>query len=254
MQRYFKNKAILLFDEHAPFQHKKLWQNKINLIKSMKFDKIILGGDFLDCYAISRFDKSPHRAEDLHFELTEAMAMLKDLRTAAPNAEIIFVKGNHCERLDKLLDTNLRAFRNLPELKLEKLLKLEKYNIRFVNDFYRVNKTFIVTHGVACCKQSAKAELEKWGISLAAGHIHRYNTFKKNYDEKIHKRPLEAYSFGCGADIDQLEYAKNFRHNWDNTFGIIEYNDTLFNITTIHPSKTKGGFYNPLEGKFYGKA
>jgi len=253
MSRYFKNTALLLFDEHAPFQHKKLWHYKIRLVESMQFDKIIIGGDFLDCFSLSRFDKSPNRAEDFHFELTEAMAMLRDLRKAAPKAEIIYIEGNHCERLQKLLDTNMRAFRSLPNFDIKNLLSLDKYKVRYVKDFYKVNKNFIVTHGFYCSKQSAKAELEKWGISGASGHVHRYNSFKKNYNDKIIKRPMFWYSFGTGADISQLEYAKNFYHNWDNSFGILEYSEVLFHMTVIDPIKGKGSFYNPIEGKYYGK-
>jgi len=252
MGRYFKNTAILLFDEHGPFQHKKLWNNKISLIKSMKPKKIILGGDFMDCYSISRFDKSPHRAEDFYFEITEVMGMLRDLRNAAPSAEIIFLIGNHCERLQKILDTNMRAFRNLPDLELKNLLKFDKYGIRLITEFYKLNRNFIVTHGTYCSKQSAKAELEKWGISGCSGHVHRYNFSKRNFNERIKNIPQEWHSFGCGADISQLEYAKNFSHRWDNSFGIVEYSDSLFQVTVIDPIKGKGSFYNPIEGKYYG--
>jgi len=253
MVRHFKRKALLLFDEHTPFQNKKLWKNKLKLIRSFTFDKIIIGGDFIDCYSISRFEKTPHRAEDLNYEITEAITMLKALRKAAPNAEIIYISGNHSERLQKILDTNMRAFRNLPDLNLKKLLRFDELNIRYHDEYYKLNNKFIVTHGTACCKQSSKAELEKWGISGCSGHVHRYNDHKKNYNEKIKAHPLKWYSFGCGADLLQLDYAKNMRHNWDNSFGIIEYDKHNFNMTVIDPSKQNGSFYNPLEGKLYGK-
>lgn len=251
MTRYFKNKALILPDIHAPFQHKKLFNNVIELIKDTKPNKIILTGDFLDCFSLSRFDKAKSRAEDFYYELTTAMQLLKLLRTAAPDASIIIVEGNHEARLKKLLDGDLKAFRSLPELKLENLLKLHLYDIKYITDFYKLNKNFICTHGFSCAKQSAKNELEKYGVSGVSGHVHRYNTFKKNYDERLIKQPLQWYSLGTLADINQLDYAKQFRSNWCNTFAFIEYDTKGHYAHIIHANKKSGAFYCSLNGRYY---
>jgi len=211
-----------------------------------------LGGDFLDCYSLSRFDKSKSRAEDFYYELTTAMQLLKRLHRAAPDASIIFIEGNHCSRLKKLLDSDMKAFRSLPELKLENLLKLHLFNARYHADFYKLNKNFIITHGFSCAKQSAKNELEKWGISGCSFHVHRYNTSKKNYDERLIKSPLQWYSLGTLADINQLDYAKQFRSNWCNSFGFVEYDTKGHYMHVINANKNTGAFYCSLNGVHYG--
>jgi hypothetical protein len=159
--------------------------------------------------------------------------------------------GNHEERLQKLLDSRLKQFRNLPEFRIDKLLNLEKYGYHYYDRFYRLNHSFIITHGHRTSKQSAKFELEDWGISGASGHVHRFNTHKRNYHEEIKASNDEWYSFGTLADTRMLQYAKDFRSKWDNSFGIIEYDKEGFHVTPIFPSKLTGAFYCPLNGKTY---
>lgn len=242
-----------MFDLHSPFTFIALLQNILSLCGDIKFDLLLLGGDSSDCYSISRFPTTQNRAEDFHYEVTCTAEILKKLSDANKKATKIFIQGNHEERLQKLMDRFLKAFRNLPELQIEKLLKLEKYGYNYYEHFYKLNHDFIITHGRRVCKQSAKFELEDWGMSGASGHVHRFNEHKNNYNEQLGLKHKQWFSFGCLADVNQLDYARDFRSKWDNSFGIIKYNDDDFDMTVIHPSKITGGFYCPINGSFYGK-
>jgi len=216
------------------------------------FNFVSIGGDGSDCYSISKFPTQQDRAEDFNYERTCTVEILKKISEANPEAKKIYIQGNHEERLQKLMDKFIKPFRNLPELQIEKLLKLKEYGYEYIKYFYKLNHNFIITHGSRTCKQSAKYELEDWGISGASGHVHRYNEHKNNYNERLILRPTHWYSFGCLADINQINYAKDFRAKWDNSFGIIEYGEENFHVTTIHPSKLTGEFYCPFNGKYYG--
>ena len=251
MSRYFKKTALILPDIHVPFQHKKIIKNIISLIRSTNPTKIVLLGDFLDCYSISRFDKQPHRAEDFHYELTCDQEILEKFHSASPETEIEFIEGNHCARLQKMLDSNMRAFRNLPNFDIENLLSLDKYNATYHKKHYFLNSNFICTHGFHCNVRGAAKELDKYGVNGISGHRHRLDYAYKGH--AITNKEKEWFSIGTLADISQLTYAENFNHDWSNSFAIVEYNRSNYDVTVISCDKKTGSFYNPIEGKYYGK-
>lgn len=97
-----KNKFIVLSDIHFPYQDDKALKAVYKFLEQHPVDTIILNGDILDFYDVSSFDKDPERVNSLQKEIDLAQKFFKKLRQLAPNARIVFIKGNHC--LDKRTD------------------------------------------------------------------------------------------------------------------------------------------------------
>jgi len=64
-------------------------------------DVLILGGDIIDCYHLSRFRKDPSRASHLQDEVDEAIEVLRPLVALAKR--VVYLIGNHETRLEKTL-------------------------------------------------------------------------------------------------------------------------------------------------------
>lgn len=226
-------KAVLAFDFHIPFHNVNFCAQFITHIYATQPNLIIIGGDFLDCYGISKFDSSPCRASNFEYERDCAVDLLKQIRFYAQNADIIFIKGNHEERLPKYLMRGKGAsLYSLPELQIKNLLKLDELRIIYCEDSYDINLNTIATHGFRLGLNSAKSECLSYLVNGFSGHGHKDNWFKENYL----KHTLEWYSVGCMADIEQIEYAIKFRHKWNNSFIDLEYDkNRLIKVETIRP-------------------
>lgn len=97
-----KNKFVVLSDIHFPYQDDKALKAVYKFLEQHPVDTIILNGDILDFYDVSSFDKDPERVNSLQKEIDLAQKFFKKLRQLAPNARIVFIKGNHCSRLEQL--------------------------------------------------------------------------------------------------------------------------------------------------------
>ena len=97
------NKFVVIGDCHIPYHDKDAIKAFKRFIKKEKPNTIIMNGDIIDMYDVSTFDKDPERINSLQGELDEAIGFFKDIRKMLPDAKLVFIKGNHCARLEKYL-------------------------------------------------------------------------------------------------------------------------------------------------------
>lgn len=236
MTGVYIKKALVLADLHIPFCNNDLLEKTLEFGKKFKPDEIILLGDILDCYAISKFDTSPNRADDFDYERTLARETLSMIRRKFEYAKIIFICGNHEARIPKILCRGKnRAFYNMPEFKIENILSLDKYKIIYEPKMYKLNDNFIAFHGVCCGINPAVGELTSRLCNGISGHAHKKNIAHRS--GQLNK--ISWYSVPCLADIEQLEYAADFNHKWDMGFATICYTDNSHKVD-IYITDKKG--------------
>ena len=195
----YKRRFILLSDLHIPYQDDIAVNSAIDFIKEKQPDVVVLNGDIVDFYDLSRFNKDPDRVQCLQQEINEVQNVFKRIRKAVPEASIYFVKGNHEKRLETYLMKNPELY-SLDALKLPNLLGLEKYGIEFVERELRLGSLKIV-HGDVVRKFSAytaKAEIEKHDCSGISSHTHRGGVY---YQATPERYLLWAESF-CLCDLN----------------------------------------------------
>lgn len=166
-----KNKFIVLSDIHFPYQDDKALKAVYEFLEQHPVDTIILNGDILDFYDVSSFDKDPARINSLQKEIDMAQKFFKKLRQLAPNARIVFVKGNHCSRLERYLKKHPELY-SLDALKLPNLLGLDKFNIEYKDKGFKLGSLKII-HGDMVRKFSAytaRGEMEKHDSSGISSH------------------------------------------------------------------------------------
>ena len=90
--------VVIASDIHIPFQDKAAVKAFLSYVKEKQPEVIVLNGDVLDMFMLSRFTKGEGR-NPLE-EIKMCQALLATLRSTCPNSEIFYVIGNH-ECFDK---------------------------------------------------------------------------------------------------------------------------------------------------------
>ena len=185
-----EKKYMIIGDIHAPFEDKNAMNIAYQYTDYYKPNEVIINGDLIDFYNISRFDKNPSRKEDLKKELTRSREILDEIRQHNPEAKITLLEGNHDFRLQSFIWRN-PEFEGVEEFSLKNLLHLDKYNINFIgvdgdywkndNGHYKVNDLLIMhgdnrLNGAKTSQNggySAINTMKSLQHSVAINHIHR---------------------------------------------------------------------------------
>jgi len=108
----------VLNDLHIPYHDPAAVMLSLEIFKDAGVNEIVLNGDVLDFYNLSRYEKHPDMQEKLEDELNAGKAFFKMLRTMFPNEKIMFIYGNHEDRLNSYvfdLSNSLESWRELAE-------------------------------------------------------------------------------------------------------------------------------------------
>lgn len=209
--------AIVIPDLHAPWHDAKSLRVVLDFIKEKQPEIVVLLGDVVDMYAVSRFDKDAERANRLQDELDSAHEVLKQIREAAPKATIKYCEGNHEFRLTKYLRRN-QELHDLRSLKIPALLRLKELNIEYVDEWCWKD-TFLFTHGNKVVKYSAQKELNSRGVSGMSGHVHRV----QSYSVSDYNGTRAWYSCGHLCDEGAAEYTETSHPDWQQGFGVVYF-------------------------------
>lgn len=215
---------VFISDVHLPYEDRAAYGLTLEVIKSLKPDLIFLGGDILDFYSVSRYDKDANRKLTLQSDLNYAYEELSYLRKIAPKAEIALLSGNHENRLDIYLNSKAEALSTLDALTIPNLLKLDTLKIKWIPNGTRmkIGKLWHL-HGneiPGAGVNVAKAKFDRLGSNVIFGHHHKLQSYiHRNYDGDIRG----AWANGCLSDL-QAEYA-HFT-DWIQGFSLIEYGAT----------------------------
>lgn len=177
-------RAVILGDIHAPFHDPRAISIALAIVEDIQPEVIILNGDIIDLYAVSRFNKDPHRALMLQDELDETREVLSMIRNAAPSAQIVYVEGNHEARMRAYLISRASELAGLSALNLTSLLGLDALGIEYVpsrgrSAYWRYGAV-TVGHFDKCSKHSAYTEkqiVDDRRESIVQNHTHRGGTY-----------------------------------------------------------------------------
>ena len=120
---------IFMSDIHYNYEDPAAMKLARRIIRHLKPDSIFLGGDIIDCAAISRFVKAPIDSLSLQDEFDYAHGKLKQLREESPGAVIQYLDGNHEARLNKYLCSNAKELHSLRDLNIPRQLQLADLDI-----------------------------------------------------------------------------------------------------------------------------
>jgi hypothetical protein len=193
---------VNLSDAHIPYHDPVAMNIAIDFVRYLKPFRVVIH-EWLDWYSLSKFDKDPKRKIRLQDDIDIAIGWLEKLRSAIPDAKIVMIGSNHEDRLRKYLWSKAEELSGLRCLELPALLHLKEMDITHQDDY--TFRGVLFKHGSVIRKHSgytARAELEKEGVSGCSGHTHRMSQ---------HYKTLRGGSYvwmetGCLCDPEQAEY------------------------------------------------
>lgn len=127
------NNILLISDLHIPYHNIKAITLALDYGKENKVNTIIINGDLMDFYQMSRFEKDP-RKRSIKFEFDSTKAFLVILREAFPNAQIYWLKGNHDVRYEHWLMSKAPEVFDDPYFQMEERLRLNEQRIHLIGD------------------------------------------------------------------------------------------------------------------------
>lgn len=189
-------------DVHYPYHDKRAVNLAFKFAQFLQ-PKVIILDEWIDFYALSKYNKDPSRKNDLQKDIDGTCVLLTWLRNMCPNTIMIMVESNHDKRLRTYLRTRAEELDNLRCLQFPELLRLNELNIEYRKSF--IYKSFLWKHGSIIRKHSgmtAKGELEKEGMSGCSGHSHRLSLFFKT----LRGGKFVWVESGCLCDTEDVEY------------------------------------------------
>lgn len=207
--------VIIGSDVHIPFHDNKALDAFGKYCEELQPAAIVLNGDVLDFYKLSRFVKGEGR--NPYEEITCCQEFLKELRCSCPNSEIFYVIGNHETRLQTYVLNNAPHLASLVE-DVFTIIKTTDYDVKGCSEVI-INDNFVCTHGKLLGNKaglSAIKEIEKHYMSGASGHTHRLAKFIT----RKAKRKFVWLETGCLCDLNP-EYVQD--PDWQQGFAVIQF-------------------------------
>jgi len=217
-------RVLIIPDCHIPYHNKKAYALMLEVAKDINPEEIVILGDYADFYAVNGHGKAADMQHTLNEEVEEVKYHLNELRELFPEAKIVYIEGNHENRLARYIDKNARSLHGLMSTK--NLLNLDSLNIDFVpydpRQQYSVggSKLYARHEPAGSGKYSAAATVNHFCASVIFGHVHAIQEYQfiTGFGE-IHR------GIGCGWLGDEHHRVMNYvkkQPQWSLGFAIVD--------------------------------
>jgi UDP-2,3-diacylglucosamine pyrophosphatase LpxH len=226
----------------TPYHDRRAWELACMLAEKEQPETIILIGDHCD---LPDWSDKFQRTSEMYFTtqpmLLELHWWLARLRSICPDAEIVFIEGNHEDRLKRAIVNNMinawglqsvNDFKrnSVPTMSIENLLSLNELGIRYLGPYpegeFWINDNIKAEHGnIAKNKpqETARAILQRSRSSTIFGHVHRREMASKNEYRRGGFVTYIAECFGCMCHLDGRVPSHEQKHQWNQGMGLVWY-------------------------------
>lgn len=203
--------------ELVPTHDEKAIDLALVITKSVNPQKVVLVGDNLDLPEMGRYRLSPAFFRTTQASIDYATELMFRIREAAPEAEILWLAGNHEERLvNYIMDNAVAAFGlrqgsrpdSFPVLSVPHLCRLDEMGVTYLEGYpandYWINERLRVIHGdkVKSSGSTAHKYLDTLKTSVIYGHIHRREWAERSFVKWDGPKTIMAASPGTLARVD----------------------------------------------------
>ena len=192
-------KIGILSDIHIPYHNVEALTAAIQYLKKEKIDGLLLNGDCIDFYGISRFSKDPRKRS-----FAGELAMFKELMIVFERelkCKIYFKVGNHEVRYEHFLYQKAGELIGVEEFEFENIIQARAKGIQMIGStqYMKMNKlNGIHGHeyigGISAPVNVARGLYLRGKVSAFQGHNHSSSTHtESDMDGKI----VTTHSIGC---------------------------------------------------------
>lgn len=226
-------------------------ETALAVLKDADPDLIVLHGDNLDLAEMGKYMVTPAYARTTQAAIDYMTVLCARLRSLAPEARIVWIAGNHEERLPKYIINNAVASFGLrrggapeswPVLSVPHLCRLDESGVEYLPGYptgsFWINNRIRVIHGdkVASGGSTAHKYLATEKTSVLYGHIHRREWAERTRDDHDGPKTILAASAGClarvdgavpstkgGTDLDGRPLQRT--EDWQQGMAVVDYED-----------------------------
>ena len=222
-------RLLVLSDIHIPYHNIESLTCTFDFAKGEKPDAILLNGDTLDFFGLSRFAKDP-KARSFAHEL-KTFKEFMDILKKTFDAKIYFKIGNHEERYFHFLWMKAHEIVGVDEFELENIIKSRAEGIEIIKD-KRIIKAgdLNIIHGhefggsVFSPVNIARGLFLKGKVSAMQGHNHQTST---HVERDMNGGIVKTYSLGCLCELHPAYLPIN---KWNRGFAIVDIDKQEFNV------------------------
>lgn len=218
------------FDAHIPYFDQDALELFIEYSVEIGAKTILLAGDWLDFYQLSRFIKDPRR-RNVQEEIDMLKQILQQIKKVLPKAKIIYKYGNHEERYDNYVMTNAPQLFHLETTHLESQLGLKEMGITVVKDKRIIKaKHLHIIHGheyvysISNPVNPARGLYNRAKKSAMCGHFHQSS---EHTEPAINGDVVTCWSVGCLCNLHPEYMPLN---KWGHGFASILAEDDMFTV------------------------
>jgi predicted phosphodiesterase len=231
-------------DFHAPYEHKPSCDLFYQVIEDLQPSKVVLIGDVINLDEFSKYDKIPGIPTWLE-DVKAASDILGNIRASAPNTDLVWIKGNHEDRLKKHLirhDSILYDALNMEKLFILAGVSgdaLKQWRYQDESEVFDEELGLVYAHGHYVRKHSgmtAFAHVEALLLSVIVGHSHRLGLYRRSSGRSRFKneQPLFGIDNGCLCRFD-IPYIDGKTTNWQHGFSVLSV-DRSDDVPLIEPA------------------
>jgi predicted phosphodiesterase len=236
----------VLSDIHVPYHDKSALETAVKECKRHRCDVILLNGDTIDFYGISRFEKDPERRTPTQ-EIRDAVQLMRWLQQQLPKARFIWKDGNHDERFSKFIFQNAPVLWSLQQVRLPNILgwemadqtgnestKLERYGWEYVTDKRPIMAGKLpILHGHelpggGSPVNPSRGAYLRTAHTVLIGHLHRTS---QHTEPNMFHEEVACFSTGCLSGLYPA-YARINKWNWG--FALVDVSaDKEFDVRNL---------------------
>ena len=225
-------------------------ETALAITRDARPDVVVLVGDNLDLPEFGKYLTTAPYQRTTQATIDWATVFAARLRNAVgPDCRIVWIAGNHEERLPRSIATNAAAAFGLrrgntpeswPVLSVPHLCRFDEYLIEYLPGYpaamFWINDRLRVIHGdkVNSSGSTASKYLAREKVSVLYGHIHRREWAEMTREDHDGPRTILAASPGCLARIDgavpsvkggtDLDGRPIVRHeDWQQGIAVVDY-------------------------------
>jgi predicted phosphodiesterase len=232
------NNILLISDLHIPYHDIDAITIALEYGQQQKVNTVFINGDLIDNAQVSKFERDlKKRSVKEEFDLTKQF--LVSLRAAFPQAEIYWLKGNHCIRWEKFLAQKVSEIWDDPYFHLEERLRLSEERIKILDDTVLVKAGKLsITHGHHIFKgifspvSPARGAYMKAKQSVIVGHLHRSS---QNSEMDLDGNVVSCWSTACLCELrpNYSPLVSNSQHGFAHILVEPDGNYTVHNYQII---------------------
>jgi predicted phosphodiesterase len=215
-------RILVLSDIHIPYHSIVAVTAALNYAKKEKPDCVLLNGDTIDFFGLSKFDKDPTK-RSFADELNAFQQFFPILQKTFKDAKIVFKIGNHEERYQHFLWRKAKELAGVDEFELENIVKARANGIEFVGE-KRIIKAgdlnIIHGHEFATSFFSpvnvARGLYLRGKVSAIQGHNHQSS---EHTETDMNGKITTTWSVGCLCELHPAYMPIN---KWNHGFAIVD--------------------------------